>query len=93
MLQAHLWTYSVLMKLGPCLVLTVLTCWLLKRLWEAERHHQSLATRLIHNSRSADQSIKKEKNPREINDEVILCHILTIDIPPIINHLSNLNEI
>lgn len=34
------------MKLGPCLVLTVLTCWLVRRLWEAERHHQSLSSRL-----------------------------------------------
>ncbi|EFX79023.1 putative neuropeptide G protein-coupled receptor, partial [Daphnia pulex] len=40
--KAHLWAYSVVMKLGPCLVLTVLTCWLVRRLWEAERHHQSL---------------------------------------------------
>ena len=36
-MQAHLWAYSVVMKLGPCLVLTVLTCWLVRRLWEAER--------------------------------------------------------
>ena len=69
----------MLMKLGPCLILTVLTCWLLKRLWEAEKHHQSLAPKLVHSSQIINESIGREKKSRDINNEVTLESIL----PPI----------
>ena len=59
-MQAHLWVYSVLMKLGPCLVLTVLTCWLVRRLWEAERHRQCMQNRFAP-SFSADSRVGSEK--------------------------------
>lgn len=64
------------MKLGPCLVLTILTCWLLKRLWEAERHHQSLATKLVHNTHLVNESIKRENKSKEVNNKVSHCQIL-----------------
>ncbi|XP_032777570.1 LOW QUALITY PROTEIN: uncharacterized protein LOC116916429 [Daphnia magna] len=60
--KAHLWAYSVVMKLGPCLVLTVLTCWLVRRLWEAERHHQSLTAKLNNDGR---QHQLQEQHPQQ----------------------------
>jgi len=42
------------MKFGPCLVLTLLTCWLVRRLWEAEKHHQTLTMKLSNNQQQTD---------------------------------------
>ncbi|CAG2053282.1 unnamed protein product [Timema podura] len=39
---ANFWMYSVVVKLLPCLVLTVLSCWLIQALYKANKRKQAL---------------------------------------------------
>ena len=72
-LQAHLWTYSVLMKLGPCLVLTILTCWLVRRLWEAERHRQCIQNKPSSVSITTDgRTISANKRKKGVDSSAVV---------------------
>ena len=38
----NFWIYGVIIKLLPCAVLTVISCWLIKALYKANRRKQAL---------------------------------------------------
>ena len=38
----NFWIYGVIIKLVPCAVLTVISCWLIKALYKANRRQQAL---------------------------------------------------
>ncbi|CAL8100911.1 unnamed protein product [Orchesella dallaii] len=43
--KMHFWTFSVIIKLIPCVVLTFFMCWLVNTLYKARRHHKMLERR------------------------------------------------
>jgi thiol:disulfide interchange protein len=38
----NFWIYGIIIKLLPCVVLTVISCWLIKALYKANRRKQAL---------------------------------------------------
>lgn len=38
----YFWTYSVLIKLLPCVIMTVISCWLIRKLYKAKKRKQVL---------------------------------------------------
>ena len=38
----NIWIYGIIIKLLPCAVLTVISCWLIKALYKANRRKQAL---------------------------------------------------
>jgi len=38
----NFWIYGIIIKLLPCAVLTVISCWLIKALYKANRRKQAL---------------------------------------------------
>jgi hypothetical protein len=38
----NFWIYGIIIKLLPCVILTVISCWLIKALYKANRRKQAL---------------------------------------------------
>nr|ALM88304.1 neuropeptide receptor A8 [Chilo suppressalis] len=57
--QANFWVHSVLIKLLPCSILTVISVWLIRALYKANQHQKQMRN---YNSSSAAENMIKRQN-------------------------------
>lgn len=68
----------------------MLTCWLVRRLWEAERHHQSLTAKLNEDSRNHHQ---QEVVEQQQQDAATATHPKPVTPLLRTHHHENINQV